>query len=212
VTGLALVAILGTAAPAAAGIAFGVRGGLSVSSISGESSLIHTSSKYGPGGGVFFTLGVSDAFSVQPEILYVSKGASWGDGQSTDDLGNPTGTYELLSLVDYVEIPVLLRFALPLGSVVRPVLSAGPAVAFEADERLKTTGDLSSSEKVDFYKNTDFGAAAGLGLEMVGGGGIWSLDTRFTRGFTRLERGPLIVTDNHNWNVLVSVGFARAIR
>lgn len=200
---------LGLAPPARAGVAVGVRGGLSLSGIAGDADFIATSTKQGAGGGLFFTFGLSDLLSVQPEALYVAKGSSWGVFR--EDAGDP-GSWQVLSVADYLEIPVLLKLSLPVKSRARPVLAAGPAVAFKVRERLKYAGAGSYSRASEFFKGTDLGVAAGLGLERPGGGGRWSLDARYTHGLSRVDREPLVVTrDSHNWNVLVTIGFARAI-
>lgn len=210
IAAIGALAVLATAARA--GIAAGVRGGLSFSGYSWESIVLDPETKFGPGGGAFVTIGAGDLFSFQAEVLYVSKGASWGESETTDEVGNPTGTFEVLHVVDYLEVPILLRLTPPVGGAIRPVLSLGPSVAFDAAERIKTVGDFRFSQEVDYLRNTDFGVALGLGFELVGGGGIWSLDGRYTHGLRNLERVEEASSVYKNWNMLVSIGFARAIQ
>lgn len=210
-----LAALLAAAALAEApgvhaGVALGVRGGLSVSGISGDDPPAPRS-KLGIGVGSFLTIGLSDRFTLQPEVLFVSKGASWGESEATDANGSIIGTTETLTVLDYIEIPVLLRWSLPVGGALRPVLFAGPAAAFEVGERMALTGALERDEDTDALEDFDVGAAAGAGVEMIGFGGIWSLEGRYTAGLRSLAKDGSAWQDPRNWNVLVTIGFARAV-
>lgn len=46
----------------------------------------------GSGGGLSLTLAGRGAYSIQPEVLYVSKGTSLGEGTLTDAAGNHGGS------------------------------------------------------------------------------------------------------------------------
>jgi hypothetical protein len=129
---------------------------------------------------------VGEGLVVQPGLLYVAKGVSYGKSQGTDPAGNPTGEFESLHVVDALEVPVFLRWRLPLDWRVRPVLLGGPFVSFETAERLKTTGSQNTSQSVDVLNNTDYGLGFGAGLEMRAGPGSWILEGRYDLGLANL--------------------------
>lgn len=214
---IALFALLGIAAPgpADAGVAFGVRGGVSISGFNGDDvvpteggSLAGPGANVGPAGGLFLTFGVNDLLSIQPELLYVSKGASWAGGHAHDPYGMPLVFGQTLQIVDYLELPLLVRFTPPIGIPIRPVLIAGAAVSFELNEKFKAPGS-GRAVNTALLKDVDFGASFGLGFETIVFGGLWSLEGRSTFGLTQL--GEASGRDAKNWSVLVTLGFARSI-
>lgn len=194
-------------------VALGVRAGLSISGLDGSGGsstergdLTGRKRKVGPGGGIFLTFGASDLISIQPEVLFVSKGTVWRGGSSRDPFGMPLLLGETTHSVNYLEVPLLLRLTPRATGAIRPVITAGPSVAFELSENFKSPGG--DSFATDQLKSVDFGAALGLGIERIGIGGIWSLEGRGTFGLTQLAE---TAGDAKNWNVLVSLGFARSV-
>jgi len=138
--------------------------------------------------GVFLETRLTDNFSVQPEVMYTSKGMKY----EMDMMGITATSAVNFS---YLEIPVLLKLNLPLGVAV-PNIYAGPAVAF----RIGTSGYAEAAgtkenmddESIDMIKeNTsgfDFGLAMGGGCNFVAGPGAIVLDIRYTLGFLKLMK------------------------
>jgi len=111
-------------------------------------------------------VGVSTEYSIlglvaiQPELLYVQKGAQCDvDPFTGTDVGE-TYTVKL----DYVELPVLAAMSVPLPSLVKPRVFAGPYVAYN----LKAEGsfETGSSSDLDFIKPFDYGAVVGVGTDL----------------------------------------------
>lgn len=137
-------------------------------------------------GGLRFGWALGDRLEIQPGVLYVVKGISLGESEATDPAGNPIGKIESLHVVNAVEVPVLLRWGIPVDWRVRPVLLGGPFVSFETAERFKVTGASSISQNSPALKNTDYGLVLGTALEMKSGPGRWILEGRYDLGLADL--------------------------
>src|SRR5881397_1542923 len=84
---------------------FGVKGGLAITNLDPKevgSSGFELESKKGPVGGAFATWGFNQRLAVQGELLYVSKGFSYGESEATDNSGNLIGKLEALQTADYL--------------------------------------------------------------------------------------------------------------
>lgn len=164
-------------------VSFGAKAGFAVSNITEtpEEWEDDTSFRAGFAGGAFLNYAVTPAFSLQPELLYVSRGV-----KSTlyDDLV----LVELEASFDYVELPVLAKYSFLQGKDFRPCVYAGPCVAFAVGSELEVSALLFSAG-VDFSSlthTTDFAAVAGAGFDYEMGGGTLTFDARFQRGFTNV--------------------------
>ncbi len=116
-------------------------------------------------GGAYLTYAISPRFAVQPEILYVMKGAA-------KDLIIINATWA----TDYLEIPVLLKFDIMPQGPAHPNLFVGPAL----DILLSSKFDILdySFDVSDGMKTMDF--------SLVFGGGVdykhFTFDARYTLG------------------------------
>ena len=210
---IAMMAMLAAGPPSASAVgitAIGIKGGLSVATLHGDlptDPFVRNRTLLGPGGGVSVTIGLNGLVSLQPELLYAAKGTSLGDIDLTDNAGNPVGTAEVLEAFDYLEIPLLVRIALPTGGLASPYVVAGPAAGRRLSQKLKLTGDASSSGDLDVAKSTDLGLALGGGVEVGRGRIRWSFETRYTLGLTDATRDSY--SDNaRNGDLLVMAGLA----
>jgi opacity protein-like surface antigen len=116
-------------------------------------------------GGGFLTYGFNRHFALQPEILYVNKGAQKG-------LFLFTAYWE----IDYLEFPILLKYDLDPGGSVHPYLFAGPALGILLNSKI---GALDYTYDVtDAMKPVDFSIAFGGAVDYK----RVSLDLRYTVG------------------------------
>jgi Outer membrane protein beta-barrel domain len=187
------LALLGTLSACAPGVSearpfhITAMGGLTISklrNLSDPYDIFESLKGFSAGVGLGWPL--SGSLEIQPEVLYIQKGVSFGESEGADDSGNPIGSLETLHVVDAVEVPLLLRLQVPMGGRLHPVLVGGPFVSFEVAERLKTTGALESSEDSQILKNTDYGVVLGAGLELEAGPGRWILQGRYEPGLADL--------------------------
>jgi hypothetical protein len=135
---------------------FGVKAGVNFASLGGDDS-------DGLDGltsflfGAVADIGVSEKFSVQPELVYSAQGAKYTMSEGYD------GKYKL----DYLNVPVLAKFMVAEGFSIE----AGPQVGFllSAKEEYTSTGDSGTDDIKDSLKGTDFSAAIGLGYKTESG-------------------------------------------
>ncbi len=161
-------------------------------------------------GGLFLTFNAGRVLALQPEVLYVPKGA-----QVTETEQGMTATVKLK--LDYAEVPLLVRLNIPMqNSSIRPALFAGPFLAFKTTCKVdvSATGFSGSFDCNDStlgtsnnVKSTDVGATFGGGLELPLGGANAFAEARYDLGLATID-----ATDNpgdvKTRNILVFVGFS----
>jgi len=214
VKGLAVIAVLVlflvmTTTPSVAGVKFGVKGGLTLANIKSVPETYEGykwENKMGLVGGVFAELGLAKGFSLQPEVLYVQKGAKFSFSE-----GEITGTAKFN--VDYVEIPLLLKYNLISSGLTIPSVYAGPYFGFNTRARLVFEMEGYPSEYLelkDEIKNTEFGLAFGAGLVQSLGLVKITLDARYDLGLSNVikvvENGPESAK-TRTWLFMVGVCF-----
>lgn len=183
------MALLLAAAPVAAQPSFGVTAGLNVATVDFSidgTAVENLAPRLGLVAGAFAELPLTPSLSVRPELLYSQTGFT----QTTDgaDLGGSSLT--LGTEFDYLHVPVLLRYRLPLGpnGLVAGV-EAGPALSYLVRSGISCRSDLAglcalfddpdgeSDANVD---DLDVGLALGATL----GAGPFGVGVRYTHGLT----------------------------
>ena len=130
---------------------------------------------------------VGQALEISTEAMYIEKGISYGNSEATDPFGNPIGPVEFLHVIQQVEVPVLLRWRIPVQWGVRPSLLGGPFVSFKTGELFKATGANTGSESVDDLNDTDYGIVLGASLDHKAGPGRVVLEGRYDLGLADLR-------------------------
>jgi|AntRauTorcE11897_2_1112592.scaffolds.fasta_scaffold05298_2 hypothetical protein len=167
-------------ANAQSSVDFGIRGGLNISNlndIEGEAD-----SRTGFMAGLYFNFLVPNSpVSIQPEVLYTQKGFESGNN-----------TFQL----DYIEVPVLVKFDFITDGSVTPNVYFGPYVGFnvsaEIDGNEGLLGGDSESDIEDGVESTDFGVAVGGGLDF----GRVDLGIRYGAGLTEVFEDGLFENNN----------------
>ncbi len=177
-------------------IGVGVKGGVNYSTLSGsfmidEEDFEVSDLKYKTGlvVGASYSMGLLPMISLQPELLYTSKGAKFSD--SFIDDGVPVDIEATLDLT-YIEIPILVKVTLPTPGL-SPSFYAGPAIAFISAAKAKfevSAMGFSFSDEQDIkeeIKSTDIGLVLGAGLEF--GLPVFKLtaDLRYTMGLSSID-------------------------
>ena len=158
---------------------FGIKGGIGFTNVGGDAfSPIGQNSQLGLSGGVFGDIGLSQAFSLQPEISIIGKGYSVA-GVVTTSAGSPAlgPKVNFSSNLTYLEIPLLLRVHGSLGPAVIINFVAGPYSAFLLNAT--DTAGTNSYDATSYRNSMDFGLIFGTGLEI----GSFLLDLRYEFGF-----------------------------
>ena len=173
----------------------GLKFGLSLANWSGEVITDQFSSRTGFAAGAYFGIGISGGFSLQPEILYVQKGTQIKENE-----------VRVVFRADYLEIPILAKYAFALSPQARVFVFAGPALAIKVSGKLFVeTDEFSDSEELEDLKSTDFGLTFGGGLELPFGALRLSADIRYTLGLSKIYEDEDI--KNGALLVLLGVGF-----
>lgn len=182
---LALLSLASTAG--AAGLSLGLKGGVSLSRVNAD--LFDTDNRSGFVGGVHGRFDLTPMIGVQPELLFVRKGAKLFSTNVT--IGGTTfGSVGTTLDVDYLEIPVLLRLSAPNTGPVGLHLLGGPVASFKLDEKLSTTGLIGVSLDSDQVKTSDFGLALGAGATIRNGGMNLLAEGRYTFGLSNVSDLP----------------------
>lgn len=178
----------------------GLKGGLNASSLFYDSQGISNKrERIGFHAGVFAQIPAGEFFAIQPELLYMTKGAS----ANYNLLGfNGTNTFKL----NYAELPVLATFK--LGQAVE--LQAGPYVAYLLNSNINSNGDFGSGtgaiNRGNFNK-VDYGVAGGLNIYF----GKAFVGARYEQGLQRIANSGAARTllgNAKNGVGLISVGFS----
>ncbi len=194
----AVTCLLALPQPAAAGVQFGIKAGGNMAKPTGADAddigdTLKT--KVGFVGGVFIAFNLSKSLSIQTEVLYTMKGATF---EYTD----VEETVEEKLYGDYIEIPLLLKFKFLSGGI-QPFIFAGPYVGFKLSEKLEVMGEEIPMEEA-ILKSNDYGAIFGGGLQL---GSKFHLDVRYSMGLQKIiDDVEDIDFKNGVWSA--TVGFA----
>lgn len=170
--------------PARAQVHFGLKGGLTLGTVK---SLPETflegfpwKTKRGWVGGAFASYEFLKGVSIQPEVLFIQKGARLVDSEYD---------FEARFNFNYVEIPVLLKIDLYLeGAAAVPSFFIGPFFGFNSranivmiDPYSKETEDIKSD-----VEKAEYGLTFGLAVTQKWGPGYFSIDARYDLGLSSI--------------------------
>jgi len=138
---------------------FGVTAGLNTSNITGDD--VNGKYKAGFQAGLVADFGITENFSVIPELLFSQRGGK-------ENLGD--GTYSMT--LNYLQLPVNLAYKFHVGYGSKLFIFAGPYVGYGISASEKITGSgASASVPLEFGSGTeqikplDFGVNAGIGYQ-----------------------------------------------
>ena len=188
-------------------VAFGIKGGLNVSSVSnlannfaaiGSSSASNKSKlKLGGQFGIYANIKFGDVLGLQPEVLFSMKGYKYvSESKSSSFEAKRTDNVNL----NYVEIPLQLR----INPVKSFYILVGPYLGILAGASTVSTSYSSAppnapvttetkSSSTNGLRSIDFGIAAGLGLKTENG---FTMGLKYSRGFV-----SIVENDNNSPNV-----------
>jgi hypothetical protein len=150
---------------------FGVKAGGALANLRGD--IEGTSSKFGFTVGGFANIDIgTSGFAVQPELLFIQKGADASVGDASIAL-------------NYIQVPVLAAYEFDAGSV-QPMVFAGPALAFKVSESVDGVPD----DADDQYNSIDFSLPFGAGIGIPVGNGSLMIDARFDLGLANVADVP----------------------
>ena len=179
----------------------GIKGGINLSNMFVE-DVSDENMKVGINLGVFAKLPLSTGFSIQPELLYSSKGAK----QTYNNFIEGEGEYRFN--LNYVELPVLA--VVNLGKNFN--IHAGPYLAYLASVNIKDMEDNGTIEEIaelsaENFNRIDYGLSGGLGVDIEN----FSLGARYNYGLREIGKsGSLsgeLTRDSRNSAISLYIGF-----
>ena len=200
------VCLLAAGSAAAQTVTAGVKAGAALTSIpdagqvfdqvSGEES-VDVSAKLGLVVGGFVQFAFSDRFSLQPELLFVMKGVKL-------DVADNIGTVK--AGINYLELPLLVRYNRTLNDTLRGYLMGGPALSVQIGTSASFEGGPGGTDL------TIDPAIASRDFSLVFGGGLerdrFLLEARYTLGLSDIATDFFFHEDslrNRAFSVLIGI-------
>jgi len=178
------------------GVSLGVKGGSAFNSLGGQDAGAVVK-RTGFIGGLFLNVSFLKVFSVQPELLFHQGGA-------TNTVHNNVDVIK----INYVDVPVLFKFRIPLGGTVFPNIFAGPDFSYKVGSTYTTTSQQSNKTITIDNGNiskTATGAVVGAGIDIQIDHLFLSVDGRYGASFTNLGNSTYDL-DVHNKYLTVMAG------
>ena len=215
---------------AAQGVRFGTLAGPAFTSISDLDKspelgvdLLKSKSRVGLQGGLFMTIPLKGALSLQPEVHYSQKGGKLETTMALPELEAPEGLALGFQLA-YAEIPVLARIDLGNRNGWHPFISFGPSFSLRASCKVSfevlgagslssgcDEGDIGEGEEGsgDPFSKSDVSGIAGAGLTGSLLGRSVFVQARYSQGFSSIakESTGSVSLKNRGFAVVFGLGF-----
>lgn len=207
---------IGTLSFAQSKTSFGIRAGITSSSMQGDAvnSLkdmldytngdITTSNHIGFFGGANATIPVSDLVSIEPGIYYAEKGYEMKGELNLKGIEFLGANAKATLTSHYVDLPVLLK--LNFNGL---QLFAGPQVSYLAKADLKTTAGAlgfnvlnKTMDATDQFNRWDAAVTGGAGYQFANG---FNISASYNHGLSKVDANQNL--DSYNRNFKVGVGF-----
>lgn len=147
----------------------GILAGVNLAKVSGN-DVTDASNRTGFIGGLYVTFHIASGFGIEPEALYSMQGAKQNDPEFTLKL-------------DYVQVPVLLRYDVQTHAPVHPFVMVGPSFGFKVACKVSSGSSSASCADAEITpKSFDMGGMAGAGVAF----GKLSVSARYTMGFSKI--------------------------
>jgi|SRR5690554_264882 len=156
----------------------GLKGGMNLSNLNID-EVDDENMRVGYHFGAYVNVPISDAFAVQPEVLYSTKGSKADYDIDLGLLGSVNGNAQIH--LDYIDIPLLGVFR--VGDNFE--LHLGPYIGFLANSKYKFEGDTEGEGDLDsdHFKNMDYGLVGGLALNFS----ALQVGARYNYGLQKIE-------------------------
>lgn len=166
----------------------GITAGLNVSNLI-ESGTYSASNNFKAGfqAGVVADFGITENFSIMPELLFAQRGCKYKDA-------------DLNSTLNYLQLPVNAAYKFDVGYGSKLFIFAGPYIGYAVSGKVGSA-DIKFGSADDEMKAFDFGLNVGVGYE-------------YEKVFFKLQYNPGLINMSHytdpsirNTNIAVSVGY-----
>ncbi|MCW8810696.1 MAG: PorT family protein [Ignavibacteriaceae bacterium] len=133
--------------------------------------------------GLFYTFNISDEFIFQPELYFAERGYQF-DQTPLYDINYSLG-------INYLELPLLIEYYLPLGWGFHPAITAGPysSIKLSNNKKINLPGEEINGE-VSSVNNFDYGIVFGIATEFAAWNGEIIFDLRVNWGLANVLSQP----------------------
>jgi len=174
----------------------GIKGGLNVTNLYVD-DVNDENARFGFNAGLYGQIFSNDAFAIQPELLFSTKGAKW----------EYTGAFDqnVTFNMNYLDLPVLA--VIKLGETAE--IHVGPYAGYLLSANIKYDGDIANGiDNIDRddLNTGDFGLAGGFGLNFGG----MQVGARYNYGLAKIAKSDgakSILGDAKNSNAQLYVAF-----
>ena len=176
---------------------FGIKGGLAVSALQAskedytpflgyEVSWVQYGTSnpvFGLQLGTFYTFSISDNFTFQPELYFVQRGYQFDQ--------TPLYNINYSLHINYLELPLLFTYYLPLGWSFHPAITSGfySSLKLSGNKTISLPGK-EINEKVSSVNNFDYGIIFGIASEFPAWDGEIIFDLRLNWGLANVLSKP----------------------
>ncbi len=183
-------------------VTYGVKGGIAYANVTGVDAS-GTSPIRGFVGGAYLNISIPHIPSIQPELLFCTKGENGELGSARIAIFYNPGRITAMRF-SYLEVPVLikLRFSMPF---LKPDLYFGPAmgILLSATGNYDTTG--LPTRKIDItngLRSVDWGIAFGVSVKIF----VVRIDGRGTLGLSSLYNNNTgLAVRNEVWSLMMEI-------
>lgn len=149
--------------------------------------------------GAFLNFSISKDFSLQPEIYISRKGSIRKELTSLED------TYYYKYQISSIDIPLLLKYSIPLKGRIQPFLYFGPFVGFKRKATFLRIIDHGEEEQFgeredinEYINSSDYGLVLGGSLEYRVCFGKLILDIRYNLGMANILKDAAALSELYN--------------
>jgi len=136
--------------------------------------------------GLLTQVPLTETFSLQGEVAWSRKGLKY-------DTHALVGDVQHRLALDYLEVPLMIKWHPIATGPISPVLLAGPYAAY----RMSAKDREGHVDEKGHYKKFDWGFCAGLGIDMRLKSSTLCLDVRYTRGLANIMTQGYIDESGH---------------
>ncbi|KUJ61822.1 hypothetical protein AR687_11440 [Flavobacteriaceae bacterium CRH] len=162
---LSLVTLLLFGVANAQDVKIGMKGGLNLSSWSGDTEGINLKARFGINIGALAQIKLSDNFDIQPEVFYSTQGTKFKNVQVNVNDWNYKGDIKLN--FSYINVPVLFKYSADDKSF----FEAGPQIGFltsaKASAKLTQYSPTIDQDVKKMFQSVEFGFVVGVGYNIT---------------------------------------------
>jgi hypothetical protein len=173
---------------------FGVLAGANFAKLTGDNT-DGVKTRTGFVGGVTADFHLGHHLGLEIDGLYSQEGTKI-------DIGSDDETLKL----DYIRVPVMLRYSFPTHTSVRPFVNLGPSLGFKISCKASAGDESANCDDTGIdAKSFDVGGTVGAGVGFKVGTQELSLQARYMHGFSKIADEANV--KNQNFSVMAGFSF-----